>query len=199
MPINYELEKQKFFETYPFKVGDQIIVPSRSNIVAKITEICPKYMRCYNIETNGKFLEYYTSNNKLFGEEWKPYIYFPVTLDEINSNPIYAPLDYEEDFKNRIIEDENRIIEDKKLISKIKTLRGNPAIYYDKKLLNGNGKSRIYIPESLQMVCEVFTNELPNGEIAKDYQEFKKSWNKENFKRVRKCNKDGDPPGSSNY
>jgi len=115
-----------------------------------------------------------------------------LTIDEINSNPILAPLDYEEDFKNRILNE-------KKLISKIKTLRGNPAIYYDKNLLNGNGKSRIYIPESLKMVCEVFTNELPNGEIAKDYQEFKKSWNKENFKRVRKCNKNGNPPGTSNY
>lgn len=194
MPINYELEKQKFFETFDFKEGDQIIVPCRCNILATITEICPKYLKVLFINKENKkikLLEYYTSNNKLEEDE-RPYLYFPITLDEINSNPIYAPLDYEEDFKNRILNE-------KKLITKVKNLRGNPAIYYDKNLLNGNGKSRIYIPESLKMVCEVYTNELPNGEIAKDYQEFKKSWNKENFKRVRKCNKNGDPPGSSNY
>ena len=76
MPINYEHEKQKFFETYDFKVGDKIVIPMRSGIIATITEICPKYLRVLFINKDGKkikLLEYYTQNNKYKGD-FKPYI-----------------------------------------------------------------------------------------------------------------------------
>lgn len=81
MPINYEHEKQKFFETFNFKVGDKIVIPRRCYYleegelcIATITEICPKYLKVIT-NFNSKKLEYYSQNNKLKEAE-RPYLYF---------------------------------------------------------------------------------------------------------------------------
>jgi 3D (Asp-Asp-Asp) domain-containing protein len=78
MPFNYEEEKQKFFETYNFKVGDKICIPMRNNTQWEITAICPKVFKIVSLHYIDEYgptkkHEHYTSNNRY--KDWqKPYI-----------------------------------------------------------------------------------------------------------------------------
>ena len=72
MPIDYELEKQKFFEKYNFKVNDIICIPERGNTKWLIYGICPKFLKIQLVEKDSfKTLQWYSTSNKEEKEMYK--------------------------------------------------------------------------------------------------------------------------------
>jgi hypothetical protein len=71
-PSKEEFEKKEFFKRYNFKVGDNIIVPTRDGSVWKITSIEPKWIRINSPRLGVNKKMFYTQANK-FKPEQAPY------------------------------------------------------------------------------------------------------------------------------